>query len=64
MNNAEVSYLLPLYDSKRHPVPLTQKEIAMLRLAKQSGFSLEATAKVILLLRARKTAVNQKEVMA
>lgn len=64
MNNATVGYQLPLYSSKRHAVPLTPKEIAMLRLAKQSGLSLEATSKLILLLRAKKTSVDKKEAMA
>lgn len=64
MNDAAVRYHLPLYYSKRHAVPLTQKEIAMLRFAKQFGLSLEATAKLILSFRARKTAVKQKEAIA
>ena len=39
---------------------LSQKEIEMLRLAKRAGTPLEATAKLILLLRARKKAVDSK----
>lgn len=64
MNTSTVGSQLPRYSSKRHAVPLTPKEISMLHLAKQSGLSLEATAKLILLLRARKTSVDKKEAMA
>lgn len=39
---------------------LTQKEIEMLRLAKRAGTSLEAMAKLILLLRSRKKAADSQ----
>jgi hypothetical protein len=60
MNAAKAGYLFSKGYSKSDRPLLTQKEIAMLRLAKRSGTSLEAMAKLILLLRAKKKAVDQK----
>lgn len=61
MNGGENGDLFPVRQSKGKPLPLTQKEITLLHIAKRSGVSLEATAKLILLLRARKKAANSKK---
>jgi hypothetical protein len=63
MKEAKAGYLFAKGYLKGDRSSLTQKEIAMLRLAKRSGTSLEATAKLILLLRAKKKAVDQKAAM-
>ncbi len=60
MNKATVGYLFSGRQSKSNRPNLTQKEIEMLRLAKRVGTSLEATAKVILLLRNRRKAADTK----
>jgi hypothetical protein len=60
MNQDTVSYLLFGRQSKSDHPNLTQKEVEMLRLAKRVGTSLEATAKLILLLRSRKKAADSK----
>jgi predicted DNA-binding protein (UPF0251 family) len=61
MNNDENGDLFPVRQSKPNRVSLTQKEADILRLANQYGMSLEATAKLILLLRARKKATDAKK---
>jgi xanthosine utilization system XapX-like protein len=61
MNNDENGNLFPVRQTKPKRVSLTQKEADILRLADRSGMSLEATAKLILLLRARKKAANAKK---
>lgn len=61
MNNDENGNLFPVRQTKPKRVSVTQKEADILRLADRSGMSLEATAKLILLLRARKKAANAKK---
>jgi hypothetical protein len=61
MNNDENGDLFPVRQSKPNRASLTQKEANILRLANQYGVSLEATAKLILLLRARKKAADAKK---
>lgn len=60
MKKAKAGYLFAKGYLKGDRSSLTQKEIAMLLLAKRSGTSLEAVAKLILLLRANKNTVDQK----
>jgi predicted DNA-binding protein (UPF0251 family) len=54
MNNAEDDNLFSVRHPKRKPVSLTQKEVAIMRLADAYGMSGEGAAKLILLLRERK----------
>lgn len=61
MNDGKNRDLFPVRHSKGKSLPLTQKEVRLLHMAKRSGVSLEATAKLILLLRARKKAANAKK---
>ncbi|MBD0304033.1 MAG: hypothetical protein ICV85_18250 [Tolypothrix sp. T3-bin4] len=61
MNNDENGDLFPVRQSKPKRVSLTQKEADILRFADRAGMSLEATAKLILLLRARKKAAKVKK---
>jgi hypothetical protein len=63
MKKSTDGYSLLKRQLKRDLSSLTQKELAMLRLAKRAGTSLEATAKLILLLRAQKKAVAPKAAM-
>lgn len=58
MNKSTKGSLFSGRQSKSNSPTLSQKEIEMLRLAKRTGTSLEATAKLILLLRARQKAVD------
>jgi hypothetical protein len=60
MNKATKGSLFSGHQSKRNSPTLSQKEIEMLRLAKRTGTSLEATAKLILLLRSHKKVVNSQ----
>ena len=58
MNKVRNGYLFSGRQSKTVRPSLTKKELELLRLAKRVGTSLEATAKVILLLRARRNAAD------
>lgn len=61
MNVGKAGYLFSTGYSKGSGSSLSAKEIAMLRLAKRVGTPLEATAKLILLLRAKnKAALGEK----
>lgn len=60
MYKATKGYLFSGHKSKSERPTLSQKEIEMLRLAKRAGTSLEATAKLILLLRSRQKAVDSQ----
>lgn len=61
MNDTENGNLFPVHQPKRKPVPLTQQEAAILRLANAYGMSPEATAKIILRLRAQKKGAAVKK---
>ncbi|MDP8962841.1 MAG: hypothetical protein M3O33_02410 [Cyanobacteriota bacterium] len=61
MNDDKNGDLFPVRQLKGKSLPLTQKEITLLQVAQRSGVSLEATAKLILVLRARKKAANVKK---
>ena len=60
MNDTEEDGLFPLRQPKHHRVSLTQKEVAILRLAHAYGISEIAVAKLILHLRSRKKAADSK----
>ncbi|MGB5963646.1 MAG: hypothetical protein WBG73_23620 [Coleofasciculaceae cyanobacterium] len=60
MNKSTKGSLFSGRQSQSDNPTLSQKEIEMLRLAKRTGTSLEATAKVILLLRSRQKAVDSQ----
>lgn len=60
MNYAQEGDLFPRRQPKRNPVPLTQKEAAILRLAHAYGISDIAVVKLILLLRSREKTANSK----
>jgi hypothetical protein len=61
MNDDKNGDLFPVRQLKGKSLPLTQKEITLLQVAQRSGVSLEATAKLILVLRGRKRAANVKK---
>ncbi len=60
MNDAKKYNLFPIRQPKHNPVPLTQKEAAILRLAHAYGISDLAAAKLILLLRTRQKTASPK----
>lgn len=63
MRQSTDGYSLLRRQSRGDHSSLSPKELAMLRLAKRVGTPLETTAKLILLLRAQKKAVDQKAAM-
>jgi hypothetical protein len=61
MNDAKDGNLFPTHPPKRDRVPLTQKEIAILRLADAYGVSNQVAVKLILRLRSQKKAAFAKK---